>query len=242
MSTAIRKAGSERNLAKILGTHKSAVYFYKYKNRPIRKDVFFKLSELLGLEESDLSQLISKKLEKNWKQKIGGKNCYMKKIKSGKFKRNLIKMKKASSARHEKLKKELGKRYFLDQYNRFKKIGIYKIKTDRGEFVRNTLEKRVADNLFQLGLDYEYEPCIKTNKNYYFPDFRVNRFIIECTMWRGSDKAIKLSKKIDNYKKLEYKVLVVVPNNLRKFYKSIEDNLIEERNITNIFSPRKEPS
>lgn len=241
ITTAIRRVGSERKLAKILGVAKSAIYYYKYKNRPFSQDIFYRLTKILNLEESDIEQIILKRLNKNWKQKIGGKNCYLSKIKAGTFKKNLIKMKRASRMLHKKLKKELGRKYYLDQYERFKKIGGYKIRTNCGELVRNILEKKIADILFQSGVNYQYEPCININKNYYFPDFLINDIIIECSMWRGFDKATKLKKKIKNFEKAGYKVFVVVPNNLRKYYKSIEKYLIDENKILNIFSSCKSP-
>jgi len=242
INIALEKAGSERGLAEVLGVVKSAIYYYKYKDRPIRKDIFCKLVEFLGLEESDVEQNILKQLDKNWKQKIGGKNSYLKKVNSGTFRRNLIKMRRASREMHKQLREKLCGRYFLNQYERFRKVGWYKFKTERGEIVRNILEKRIADKLFQFGINYQYEPCININKNYYFPDFKVNNIIIECTMWRGFDKPLKLSKKVRNFEKMGYKVFVIVPNNLRRFYKRIENYLIDEDKILNKLSPRMTPS
>lgn len=239
INMAIKKAGSERKLAKTLNVVKSAIYYYKHKGRPISRYVLNKLMKFLGLEEVDIEQIIQKRLDKNWKQRIGGKASYLKKVRSKTFRKNLIKMKKASSRLHKKLRKELGEKYFLEQYERFKKIGSYKFKTKRGELVRNTLEKKIADTLFQFGINYQYEPCINVNKKYYFPDFKVGNLIVECSMWKGFDKAMKLKKKIKDLQQRGYKVFVITPNNLRKFYKSIEEYLIDENKLLkNILSPR----
>jgi hypothetical protein len=239
---AATKAGSERKLAKILKTVRASIYFYKHKNRPISEVVLHRLKEFLELNEIQTEQIILKKLDQNWKQKIGGQNCYSLKIKSGKFQRNLIKMKKASKLMHKRMKKELGKDYFLEQYRRFKMIGGYKLKTKRGELVRNDLEKRIADKLFVHQIDYQYEPCVNAGKSHYFPDFKVGNLVIECTKWRGFDKAPKLRKKIKDFKSAKYEVFVIVPSDLKKFYKSIEPYLIDESNIIDLIRPRLMPS
>lgn len=49
--------------------------------------------------------------------------------------------------------------------------------------------------------------------------------IIECTMWRGADKAIKLKKKI-KYLKQKYKVYVVIPKTLNKYYEILSQYLV----------------
>lgn len=50
------------------------------------------------------------------------------------------------------------------------------VETERGELVRSSYEKRVADWMFSHGLDYEYEPDIDGP---YVPDFRVNGTLVE---------------------------------------------------------------
>jgi len=239
---AIKKAGSERKLARILGVVRSTIYFYKYKKRPINGKVFYKMIKFLDLGKKGIKSTILIQLDDHWKQQKGGKNCYLKKVKTGTFEQNLIKMKKASKEMHKKLKKELGRKYYLEQYRRFKLIGKYKMKTERGELVRNILEKKIADILFQLSINYQYEPYVRANSNHYFPDFKIGNVILECTMWDDFDKAIKLQKKISDFKKAGYKVFVIVPNKLRKYYQRIESYLIEENDIKSIVSPRTMPS
>jgi len=239
---AIKKAGSERKLAKLLGVVRSAIYFYKFKQRAINETVLDNLVRFLHLEEIEVENIISRELDQNWKQVIGGKNCYQNKVKSGTFKKNLFEMNKGSRLMHKKLRRELGEKYFISQSERFKKIGIRKFKSKNGELVRNIWEKKIADKLFDYGIKYEYEPCVSTEKNYYFPDFKINKILIEVTMWRGFDKAPKLKQKINNLNKSDYKVFVIVPENLRKFYRSIEKYLISENEIEQIIRPLLMPS
>jgi hypothetical protein len=239
---AIQKAGSERKLAKILGVMKSAVYFYKYKKRTINETVFEKLMTFLQLEEIEIQQIVLKRLDQNWKQVIGGKNCYMSKVKAGTYEKNLAKMKRGSHLMHKKQRRELGEKYFISQIERFKKIGTRKFKSKNGELVRNIWEKKIADKLFDFGIKYEYEPCVTVEEGYYFPDFKINNILIEVTMWRGFDKATKLKEKINNLTKSDYKVFVIVPENLRKFYRSIEKYLISENEIEQTIRPLLMPS
>ena len=44
-------------------------------------------------------------------------------------------------------------------------------------------------------------------------------------MWKGSDKAIKLKEKIKHLKK-KYKVYVVIPKPLNKYYQIINNHLV----------------
>ena len=61
---------------------------------------------------------------------------------------------------HKEMKKKDPEKYYKGQYEKFKKVGLYKYKTKRGELVRNKLEKDTADILFSLKLNYEYEPYV----------------------------------------------------------------------------------
>lgn len=81
-------------------------------------------------------------------------------------------------------------------------------------------------NFFELGQNYSYEPYVKTKTNPYFPDFKINKFIIECTMWKGHQKAYPLAKKILNLEREGYTVKVVIPDNLTHFYKPIERYIV----------------
>jgi hypothetical protein len=77
---------------------------------------------------------------------------------------------------------------------------------------------------------------VKARGKYFFPDFLVeDRIIIECTFWRGTDKAIKLKEKI-KYFKQKYKVYVVIPKTLKRYYETLNNHLIIGiNNIPGIF-------
>jgi hypothetical protein len=229
MTAAIRKAGSERRLTKATGIPSITIYYYKKEMYHISEERFRAIIHLLEISEETANAKIKCMLPTNWGRVKGGKNCLaMKKIK-GTWEANFRKMMAGSSknlkAWHKKMKKEKPFDYHMDQYRRFKKIGGYKYISIRGERVRNTLEKSVADLLYNSGLVYEYEPLVRGMKNYYFPDFKIGSLIIECTMWRGEEKAYKLLHKIHDLEKANYKIIVVVPHELRRFYKSLDTYL-----------------
>ena len=127
---------------------------------------------------------------------------------------------------HKEMRKNNTKEYFDIQHNRFKTMRKKFEITENGEKVRNKLEKQVADILYTLNIDYQYEPHLNINKKSYFPDFSFENIIIECTYWKGENKAIELRKKIFDYENEEYTAIVVVPRALGSFYKLIEKNVI----------------
>jgi len=241
VSRCIKKAGSERKLSKTLLIPNLSIYFYKNELRKMPEERFIKFLQFLNLNVNNELKKV-KFLPNNFRQKKGGMMCYRIKVKNGTFKKNLKKMLEKSSKKlsdwHKKMKKKSKKQYFIAQYERFKKVGQYKYFTERGERVRNELEKQVADFLFDLKKNYKYEPYIESNNNVFFPDFLVeNKTIIECTMWRGYDKATKLKRKILNLEKSGFKIIVFIDPKVTKFYKSIKnytiDNLINLREKLN---------
>lgn len=124
------------------------------------------------------------------------------------------------------MKQNEPEKYHLMQYEKFKKIGGYKFITNNGEKVRNKFEKDTADILKDRGFQYEYEPLVRIGERFFFPDFLVNgNIIIECTEWRGHDKAIKLKEKI-KYLKKEYKVYVLIPKALKRYYEILNHHLL----------------
>ena len=124
------------------------------------------------------------------------------------------------------MKKTNPEEYYISQYEKFKKIGEYKYVTNNGEKVRNILEKEVADILKNHKIKYEYEPYINVKNKAFSPDFLINkRVIVECTAWRGYDKAVKLKRKIE-YLKGKYKIYVVIPKALNKYYQTINKHLV----------------
>ena len=174
--------------------------------------------------------LYDEKLPDNFRQKIGEIKCVLSKKKKGTFLRDMKRIHKISSNKlkkwHKNMKQNYPEEYYNIQYSRFKKIGGYKCRTNRGEIVRNILEKQIADILYELRLSYQYEPLVRINNNFFFPDFLINnKIILECTMWKGQDKAHKLKKKL-NILKRNYKVFVVIPKSLNKVYSLIQGSLV----------------
>lgn len=225
-----RKSGNIRKLSKKTGISRSTLSEYHNEKRAIKKENLEKLEEFL--KEKINKKNIVKELPDNWKQVLGGINSVKSKIKNGTFEKQLKKAQLKSSKRmkrwHKLMKKNNPEEYHLIQYSRFKKIGGYKHKTKKGELVRNILEKQTADILNKMNIEYKYEPLVNIGKRYFFPDFLVdNKIIIECTMWKGETKAYKLKEKI-KYLKKKYKVFVLVPKHLNKYYKILNSHLINE--------------
>jgi hypothetical protein len=231
LSKAISKAGSIRKLAKLLKIPKTTVGYYQQEKifptcvnlRKICKYIDFILDE----------KQIENKLSSNWRQSLGGEGCVKSKLLHGvlndqlKFARQKLALSGNDfSAWHKRMKKDNPTEYYLIQYNRFKKIADYKYTTKKGEKVRNLLERDVANFFFDNNIEYLYEPLINIGNKYFFPDFLIKEnIVIECTMWRGYDKAPKLVEKINSLKK-NYKVYVFIPEKLKKYYTSIEKNLL----------------
>jgi len=227
IKAAIEKAGSEKNFSKLLDIPEGSVYHYKLEKRLLPLKRFKKITAFLKINKESIE---IKELPSNWGQRIGGKKCVISKKKKGTFN---IDMKRLQQIQSEKLKKwhrhmrlNNPEKYYELQYSRFKKIGGYKYRTKSGGLVRNKFEKDVADILERMGVKYQYEPLVKINKNFYFPDFLINNsIIIECTAWKGVQKAYKLKNKIEDLKK-EYCVFVVIPKNLYSYYKVINNDCL----------------
>ncbi len=221
------KIGSDKNLIKEIKIVKSAFYNYKKGSRAIPEKVLLNLIEISNskLEEENIEE----KLENNWKQIMGGKNRVKKAKENGTFEIQLKKAwrgAKGNKKWHGHMKKTNPEDYYKSQYEKFKKIGGYKFLTLNGEKVRNKLELETANELIRHGIKYEYEPFILIDEKAFFPDFLVeNKIIIECTMWRGYDKAPKLKSKIEVLKS-KFKVYVLVPKTLNKYYQILNNHLI----------------
>ena len=228
ISLALDRSGSFRKLEADVSIPKSCLFIYFVEKRAIKKDYLDKLLNYLNITIN--REDIIKELPDNWKQTKGGKNCVIIKKRNGTFEKQLKqfqnKTPEALRLWHKKLKREDPKKYYLSQYERFKKIGTYKFITNNKEKVRNKLEKDVADLLKGLNRSYKYEPLVKVADKYFFPDFLIDeKIILECTAWRGLDKAIKLKEKI-SYLKKNYKVYVVIPKTLKRYYETLNQYLI----------------
>ncbi len=225
LKKAIKEEGSYRKLAREINIPSSSLLRYSYGSPiPIQRAKI--IMNFLNLSENR----IKKRLPNNFKQKLGGKNCVLAKKKKGTFEKDMRNIQKRQSDKlkkwHRKMKDQNPKEYYKLQYSRFKKISGYKYKTKRGEKVRNLFEKQVADILYDLGVDYQYETLIKSNNKYFFPDFIINNeIILECTAWKGETKAYKLKEKIAHLSK-NYQIYVVIPKALYRYYGILEYCLI----------------
>lgn len=226
INSAIKKAGSYRKLAKNLEIPKSSLVRYKQLGA-IPEKRFKKIIFYLKIKEKNLS---INKLEDNWREKLGGRACVKSKKEKGTFEKQLKEAQKSGIKQikewHKKMKKEHPKKYYIMQYEKFKKIYGYKCETNNKEKVRNKFEKDVANKLKKLGIKYEYEPFIKIKEKGFFPDFLINKkIIIEATEWQGKEKAYQLKEKI-KYLEKKYVVFVVIPKHLYSKYKILDNNLI----------------
>lgn len=227
INSAIKKAGSYRKLSQVLNIPRSSLVGYK-KGGAIPKNRFEKLINFLEIEKSSLE---TNKLEINWKQKLGGKACVKSKKEKGTFYSQLRDAQKSGvkgiKKWHRKMKKECPEKYYSIQYEKFKKIYGYKHKTIKGESVRNSLERDVANLLTEMGISYNYEPLVKIKNKWFFPDFVVgDKVILECTAWEGVTKAYQLLERIEHLKE-KYQVFVVIPKHLYIKYKILDKHLIK---------------
>lgn len=225
---ALKKAGSYNELSKNVKIGRQKIWYYQTKNVAIKEERLNSILDYLGIKIN--KENIENELPNNWRQVIGGKNCVKKKIKDGtlneQLKSSRKNIKKTLSDWHKDFKEQDPKAYHILQYEHFKKIGSYKFVTDNKEKVRNILERDIANILKKLNLSYKYENIVKAGGKYFFPDFLIdNKIIVECTMWKGYDKAIKLADKINKLKD-KYRVYVVIPTKLKKYYTSIEKYLV----------------
>lgn len=222
------KEGTLRKLAEKMGISKSALSELYNEKRPVKEEL---LNKLLNHTKSIIEkEEIEKALPNNWKQvKAGLKGVIIRKNK-GTFQKQLELCQKGSSNYmkrwHRNMKEKNSEEYYKLQHSRFKKVDKYKFTTTKGEIVRNKFEKQVADKLNALNVPYSYEPLVKIGKRSFFPDFLINnKIILECTMWRGTDKAIKLKYKIKKLEK-KYNVYVVIPKALNNYYQILSKHLI----------------
>ena len=229
LSQAIKLSGNLRKLEKEIGIPRTTLSdHHNEKFIAIREDRLNKIINYLKIKmnEEDIIEI----LPSNWRQVKGGKKLVEMRRKNGTLEESLKKIRKNGSIYlkkwHKKMKKENPEKYHLMQYEKFKKIGGYKFLTENNERVRNKLEQEVANLLRKMKFNYKYEPLIKVNNKFFFPDFLIdNNIIIECTEWRGLDKAIKLKHKINSLKK-EYKVYVVIPKTLKRYYETLNHHLL----------------
>jgi len=228
---AILKAGSERKLETRLGIPHQTIHDYKDENCNLPLDRTKLILKYVNKTYASIKSDIEDLYPKNWGRVKGGKNSYLIKVKNGTFEANLSLLKLSSSRRmktwHKFMKKNHLGEYHKIQYGRFKKIGGYKYKDNKGQFVRNKWEQKLSNLIVSKNLDYEYEPLILIDKKAYFPDFKIKNILIEATMWKGYLKVDRLKTKIKNYRKDGFVPLIVVPKEYKKFYISLGKSVID---------------
>lgn len=226
ISKAKKKAGSYRKLAKITNIPRSSLVRYVQGESMLQN----RLNIILNFINRKLNKRDIEFLQPdNWRQIKGGKKCVESKKEKGTFEMEMKKWQDFQAKKlrkwHNFMKKNKPKEYYSIQYSRFKKIYGYKFKTKKGELVRNSLERDIADIFYDLGIKYKYEPLIHIGKKYFFPDFLINnKIIVECTMWKGVKKAYSLKDKIRILEK-KYKVFVVIPKSLYRYYEMLDNHL-----------------
>lgn len=223
------KTENIKEFSKKIKIPKSTLYLYYNEKRIISEKNLNKLESFLQTKIS--KEDIVNEISDNWKQIKGGINCVKSKKEKGTFEKQLKECRKraievGTPNWHKTMKRDHPEEYYKSQWEKFKKIGEYKFTTKNGEKVRNILEKDIADTLKRLNVKYEYEKYINIKNKAFFPDFIINdKIIIECTMWQGFDKAIKLKNKI-SYLKDKYKVYVVIPKALNNYYQILNNHLV----------------
>ncbi|MBI2671573.1 hypothetical protein HYX16_01435 [Candidatus Woesearchaeota archaeon] len=227
LTKAIKFAGSQRKLAKITRISKGSICDY-VRGSFMTEKRFNKIADFLNIKDKE--RLIEEKKPDNWRQILGGKKCVISKKNKGTFLRDMKHINKLGAKTlkkwHQDMKATYPEEYYNIQYSRFKKMYGYKHTTMNGEKVRNIWEKQIADILSSLRINYEYEPLVRANKKYFFPDFVINKkIILEVTRWKGIENAFKLKSKIKALKD-NYQIFVVIPKNLKSYYSLIGDNLI----------------
>ena len=232
------RAESWQELWYFLGVKKT-FQTYLYGNALIPKRLFEKMLSILPQGDSQKFLANTYSMPGNWGQEKGGFSVQEKYRKENRQLEISDELKKASSQYmknwHAEMKKLEPKSYFSLQHARFKSISGYKFIANKGHKVRNKFEQEVANTLHSIPVDYEYEPLIKISETSMFPDFKIGNLVIECTSWKGESKARLLAVKIQKYEEAGFVVRVVIPENLRSFYKSIENHIISPNGIKSLF-------
>jgi len=230
---AIKKAGSERKLCKLMSITKGVIQNSRSETYNISGDLLRKLLKFLNLNIKIYNSNILSEFSPNWGQIKGGNNLIKKKIEGGVFEETIKRLRKGSSKYmkgwHKDMKENSPKEHHIWQYERFKKVGRgYRFSLKNKVLVRNRLEKQIGDFLISQNVTFEYEPYINIKGKVYFPDFKIGNKIIEVTEWKHPDEAriIKLRKKIGDYKGNGFDMVIFIPQNFRKFYKEIGDSII----------------
>lgn len=230
-SQAIAKAGSERKLAKLSGIPKGSISDLKLEKRVLSENYAKKVCNFLNINLEDMNY--EKILPHNWAQVKGGKKLIELKKQRGEFQETVERLRKVTHQRlvkwHREMKKNKPEEYYKKQYERFKKVNRgYQFSLKNGIKVRNKLEQKVGNFLYENFKKIEYEPYFNFDGKAYFPDFKYKKVLVEVTEWKHpTEKRIQmLLKKTKDYKKAGFVICFYVPRVYRKFYKFLNSPVI----------------
>lgn len=170
--------------------------------------------------------------EDNWGRQLGGVGAKKKKL--GFFDLKYAKERRLWRSKggriglrkwHKTMKTDKPNEYRKMQQQKLKQSLKYKYEY-RGQKYRNLLELDVAEILTENCIRFEYEPLLTCGSKFYFPDFRIDNVIIECTFWHDiKQRAKELRQKIDDYLKLKISHIIIVtfPKYVDEYSKLIDN-------------------
>ncbi len=236
-SRAVQKAGSEKRLAKLVKIPSASIYEYRIHHRRIPWVRFVRLRDFVGW-----GTIPFQRLSLNPFYQKGGNATTQRLLKENRLEKVLQKARKKAAEKlkewHARTKETNPSLYYSIQYSRFKRIGGHKFQTQRGEHVRNELERMVADCLCAAGILYTYEPCIHVKNRCVFPDFVIGKLALECTAWKGNSKIPSLKRKISELTEAGFDVALVVPENLRETYGCLKASVLMLTELLNFVNAR----
>jgi hypothetical protein len=222
---------SWRDFAQKIGVGYTTLREWRDEKWSIRFDIFEKIINLCP-ECRTFQDSIIRTNEDNWGRKLGGLHTkerqhgfldpkYQKQSLIWKSKGGKIGTKKW----HERMKKEKPQEYRQIQYDRIKQSLKYKYEY-QGQKYRNLLELETAKILAENGFQFKYEKLLRCEEKFYFPDFVLNKAIIECTFWhKVEEKAIELAQKILSFQMLSFKMIIIIttPKYLEDYSKLLKN-------------------
>jgi len=193
----------------------------------MRYEAFQKLVQMCP-QCKDFRGFIAYLKEDDWGRQLGGISA--KKRKLGFFNPKYAKQRqlwRSSGGKiglrkwHDEMKANKPDEYRRIQQQKLKHSLKYKYEYN-GQKYRNLLELNVAKILTENCIRFEYEPMLNCDGKFYFPDFRIDNVIIECTFWHDiKQRATELRRKISDYQKLQIRdiIIVTLPKHKSKYYK-----------------------
>jgi len=194
---AAKRIGSLRGLARFIGISWGYFWYYVDEQITLPYKIFKTILPLTPLSQEELlNNWIGTVLPRYWGclegAKIANKVIQNKMKKSNEYRENW----------REKCKKggmNIKRKFITNWDVGFRKAGRRNANGPKGEKMFNEYEKNIAIYLLSKGIDYKYEPMMKMNGNFYFPDFVVNGTIIERCGLLTSKYLQNLKRKINDY-------------------------------------------